>query len=85
MVKSPPANAGGAGDTGLIPGSGGSPGERNGNAFQYSHLGKPMDGGAWWAIDHGVAKNWTLLNTPYLYEFVYKILAFKTVLPVKQQ
>ena len=36
-VKNPPANAG---DTGSIPGSGRSPGEGNGNPFQYSCLGK---------------------------------------------
>ena len=35
------------GDLGLIPGSGRSPGEGNGNALQYSCLGNPMDGGAW--------------------------------------
>ena len=41
-------------------GSGGSgryPGEVNGNPFQYSSLGNPMDGGAWQAIVHGVAKS----------------------------
>ena len=32
-----------AGDEGLIPGSGSSPGEGNGNPLQYSCLGKPMD------------------------------------------
>ena len=31
-------------------------GEGNGNPFQYSCLGNPMDGGAWWAIAHGVTK-----------------------------
>ena len=36
-----------AGDRGLIPGSGRSPGEGNGNPFQYSCLENPMDGGAW--------------------------------------
>ena len=45
-----------AGDTGSIPGSGGSPGEENGNPFQYSCLGNPMDRGAWKAAVHGVAK-----------------------------
>jgi len=44
------------GDTGLIPGSGKSPGERNGNPLQYSCLGNPTDRGAWWAIAHGIAK-----------------------------
>ena len=38
-----------AGDLGLIPGSGRSPAEGNGNPLQYSCLEKPMDGGAWWA------------------------------------
>ena len=45
-----------AGDVGLIPGSGRSPGERNGNSLQYSCLGNPMDRGAWWATVHGLAK-----------------------------
>ena len=46
-----------AGDTGLIPGSGISPGEGNGNPLQYSCLENPMDRGAWWATVHGVEKN----------------------------
>ena len=41
------------------PGSGRSPGEGNGNPFQYSCLESPMDRGAWWATVHGVAKSWT--------------------------
>ena len=40
----------------LIPGSGRSPGEGNGNVLQYSCLGNPMDRGAWWATVHGVAE-----------------------------
>ena len=36
-----------AGDLGLIPGSGRSPGEGNGNPLQYSCLENPMDGEAW--------------------------------------
>ena len=44
------------GDLGLIPGSGRSPGEGTGNPLQYSCLENPMDGGAWWATVHGVAK-----------------------------
>ena len=51
--KNLPANAG---DPGLIPGSGRSPGEGNGNPLQYSCLENPMDGGAWWATVHRVAK-----------------------------
>ena len=41
VVKNPPANAGGAGAAGSIPGSGRSPGERNGNPLQYSCLKNP--------------------------------------------
>ena len=40
------ASASNEGDQGLIPGSGRSPGEGNGNALQ-SCLENPMDGGAW--------------------------------------
>ena len=36
-----------AGDLGLIPGSGRSPGEGNGNPLQYSCLTNPMDRGPW--------------------------------------
>ena len=43
-------------DVGLIPGSGKSPGEGNGNPLQCSCLGIPMDRGAWRAAVHGVAK-----------------------------
>ena len=32
-------------------------GEGNGTPLQYSWLGNPMDGGAWWAAVHGVAKS----------------------------
>ena len=53
MAKNPPGNAG---DVGLIPGSGISSGEGNGNPLQYSCLGNPMDRGAWWASVHGVVK-----------------------------
>ena len=50
VVKNLPANADDTGDTGSIPESGRSPGERNGNPLQYSCLENPMDRGAWWAI-----------------------------------
>ena len=53
VVKNPQTNAG---DTGLIPGSGRSSEEANGNPLQYSCLGNPMDRGAWWATVHGVSK-----------------------------
>ena len=41
---------------GLIPGSGRSPGEGNGNPLQYSCLENPMDGGAWRATVHVVTR-----------------------------
>ena len=44
-----------AGDLGLIPGDGRSPGKRNGNPLQYPCLEKPMDRGAWQTTVHGVA------------------------------
>ena len=50
------------GDPGSTPGSRRSPREGNGNPLQYSCLKNPMDGGAWWATVHGVAKNWTQLS-----------------------
>ena len=53
VVKNAPANAG---DAGLIPGSGRSSGEGNGNSLQYSCLGNPMDRGVWWTTVHGVTK-----------------------------
>ena len=37
-------------------------GEGNGTPLQYSCLENPMDGGAWWAAVHGVAKSQTLLS-----------------------
>ena len=61
VVKNLPANAG---DLGLIPGSGRSPGMENGSILpvfsrrilQYSSLGNPTDRGAWWVTVHGTAK-----------------------------
>ena len=49
VVKNLPATAG---DMGLIPGLERSPREGNGNPFQYSCLGNPIDRGAWWATVH---------------------------------
>ena len=37
-------------------------GEGNGTPLQYSCLENPMDGRAWWATVHGVAKSWTRLS-----------------------
>ena len=36
--------------------------EGNGTPLQYSCLENPMDGGAWWAAAHGVAKSQTRLS-----------------------
>ena len=60
--KETACNAGDTRDTGLIPGSGGSPGKGNGNPLQYSFLENPMDKGAWQAIIQGVAKSRTQLS-----------------------
>ena len=67
------ASACNAGDLGSIPGSGRSPGEGNGNPFQYSCLENPMDGGAWWATVHGVAKSQTWLSN---FTSLHKYLSF---------
>ena len=50
VVKKPPANAG---DAGLIPVTGTSPGEGSSNPLQYSCLGNPMDRGACWLQSMG--------------------------------
>ena len=53
MAKNLPANAG---NDGSVPGSGRSPGERRGNALQYSCLVNPINRGARWATVHGVTE-----------------------------
>ena len=74
VVKNPPANAG---DVGSIPELGRSPGKGNGNPFQYSHLGNPMDRGALWATVHEVTKESDRTERPnnnnhtYIYSRVY--------------
>ena len=56
------------GDLGSVPGLGRSLGEGNGTPLQYSCLENPVDGGAWWAIVHGVSRSqirlsdFTLMN-----------------------
>ena len=64
------ASASSAGDLGSIPGSGRSPGERNGNPLQYSCLENPMDRGAGEATVHGVAKSRTQLS--YFTSFLFR-------------
>ena len=56
------ASASNVGNLGSIPGSGRCPGEGNGNPLQYSCLENPLDGGAWLATVHGVAKSRTRLS-----------------------
>ena len=55
-------NTGAAGDMGLIPGSGRSPGGGHGNPLYYSCLANSMDRGAWWATVHGVTRSQTQLK-----------------------
>ena len=59
------------GDPSLTPGSGRSPGEGNGNPFQYSCLENPMTGGAWQATVHWVAKSWTRLSNFTINNYSY--------------
>ena len=51
-----------AGDPSSISGLGRSPGEGNGNPFQYSCLENSRDRGAWWATVHEVAESQTRLS-----------------------
>ena len=52
----------------------GSSGEGHGNPLQYSGLGNPMDGGAWWATVHGVKKSRTRLSD---FTFTFHFLALE--------
>ena len=61
LGKQSACNAGDT-DVGSIPGLGRFPGEENGNPFQYSCLGNPMDRRALWAIDGRVAGSDTIEN-----------------------
>ena len=55
------------GDRGLIPGSGRSPGEGNGNPLQNSCLENPMNREAWQATVHGVTNSQTQLSDKHFY------------------
>ena len=57
------ASACNVGDLGSIPMSGRSPREGNGDPLQYSCLENSMDGGAWQATVHGIAKSQTQLSS----------------------
>ena len=63
VVKNLPANAGNAGDVGLIPGLGRSPEEGNGNPLQYSCLEDTTDRGIQWAIQSMRLWSLTRLST----------------------
>ena len=89
LVKNPPANSRDAGDMGLIPGSGRSPGGGNGNPLQYSCLENSMDRGAWrlqsmWSqrVGHNLVTEHTLiistnsLSSLFLYHFLPFALTF---------
>ena len=71
------------GHLGLIPGSGRSPGEGNGNPLQYSCLENPVDGGAWQATVRGVAE---LDTTEWLYFsfwltlWLHRVLSLVTIM-----
>ena len=62
-----------AGDLGLIPGLGRSPGEGNGYPLQCSGLENSMDRGAWEAAVHGVTKSWTWLRDLHFHFFSWSI------------
>ena len=79
VVKNLPANTG---DTDLIPGSGRSPGGRNGNPLQYSCLENPIDRGAWWATVHGVTKSQTWLRNWTTKTIISKLRKWFTTLQV---
>ena len=51
--------------------SGRSPGEGNGNPLQNSCQENPMDGGAWRATAHRVAKSWTRLS-----DFTHSLIVY---------
>ena len=57
VKKNPPANAGDARDTGLIPEPGRSPGGGHGNPLQCYSLENPMDRRAWRATVYRVAES----------------------------
>ena len=64
-----------AGRPGLVPGSGRSLGEGNGNPLQYSCLENPMDGGAWQATVHGLTRvGHDLVTKPLPYSYKIELL-----------
>ena len=74
LVKNLPADAGDAGNEGLIPGSGRSPGGGHGNPLQYPCLENPTDRGDWRATVHGVAKSRTRLKW-LIMDILFRVLS----------
>ena len=66
-------------DVGLIPGSGRSPGERNGNPCKYSCLENSMNRGTWWATIQEVSKSWIL----FFFFFFFSHCGFQSFSPGK--
>ena len=68
-----------AGDLGLIPGLGRSPGERNIPTLVYYGLENSMDRGAWQATVHGVAKNRTQLSNFHTFVLIaiFSLLGYR--------
>ena len=64
-------------------------GEGNGTPLQYSRLENPMDGGAWWAAVHGVAKSQTRLSdftfTFHFHALEKEMAPHSSVLPGESQ
>ena len=67
-------SAGVTGDSGLIPGSGRSPGGGNGNTLQYSCLQIPLERGAWQATVLRVSKSQTRLKQLSMHVCKYLML-----------
>ena len=78
VVRNLSANPGDAGDTGLFPRLGRSPGEGNGFPLQYSCLEYSMVRGVWQAAVHGVTKSRTWLsNSTFLLIYNINFYLFK--------
>ena len=71
VVDNLPDNAGDAGDTGSIPGSGRSPGGGHGNPLQHSYLVNSMVRRTWQAVVHRAAKSQTQLKQLNMHACTY--------------
>ena len=74
------ASAGDIRKTGLIPGSGRSPGGEHGNLLQYPCLENATDRGAWWAILLRAAKSQTWLKQHNVHTHAFKQRLYKHLL-----